>query len=75
MPSPDLLLSYQQTFIKSLRGEEPSALVNKKLMNLYQEGPSNTVNPFAGKQNNNQNPVTLTYHNISNQYNYVAPRA
>jgi hypothetical protein len=44
-------------------------------MNLYQEGPSNTVNPFGGKQNNNQNPVTVTYQNISSQYNYVAPRA
>lgn len=74
------MLSYQQTYLKSLRGEEPSALVNNKVKNLYDinnKGNMNSNNTYNNnnnnKINNNNNLLKSNTSNIPISYSYPYP--
>ena len=57
-------LSYQQTYLKSTRGDKKTGLVNCKLKSLYRTHQNNN---FAIKNQSGQ-PVTHTYQTMSRYY-------
>lgn len=79
IPSPDLLLNYQQIYIKSFlhnsnnikEGQLPN-IHNNKLSRLYRE-PSirnnSNSNPYCSQTNTVNQPVTLPYRALSSTYN------
>jgi hypothetical protein len=44
-------------------------------MNLYQTQSQSQTNPYASKHNRIIEPATQSYHNITNQYNYIPTTA